>query len=348
MRFVDQATIRVKAGDGGRGCVSFRREKYVPKGGPDGGDGGDGGSVYLVGKPELATLADLEYRRSYRAGRGQHGMGKNRRGRDGADVEIPVPLGTDVYVVNRPTGEGIEKVKIGEVLEPGQRLLVAAGGKGGRGNARFATATEQAPRRSEPGEPGEEKELELVLRLVADVGFVGFPNAGKSTLLAALTNAHPKIADYPFTTLTPNLGVMSSRYHRFTIADMPGIIEGAHQGRGLGLWFLRHIERTRLLVFVIDLAAGRAGKEYRELCAELGAYKEELLTRPRLVVLNKADLVADSHLLADKVEKEIAASEVGPVAPVLVVSALQGTGVEKLRAAIEQMVPAADKKAVSG
>lgn len=348
MRFVDQATIRVKAGDGGRGCVSFRREKYVPKGGPDGGDGGDGGSVYLVGKPELGTLADLEYRRSYRAGRGQHGMGKNRRGRDGADVEIPVPLGTDVFVVNRPAEGEIEKVKIGEVLEPGQRLLVAAGGKGGRGNARFATATEQAPRRSEPGEPGEEKELELVLRLVADVGFVGFPNAGKSTLLAALTNAHPKIADYPFTTLTPNLGVMSSRYHRFTIADMPGIIEGAHQGRGLGLWFLRHIERTRLLVFVIDLAAGRAAEEYRELCAELGAYKEELLTRPRLVVLNKADLVADSRLAAGRVEKEIAAGKSGPAAPVLVVSALQGTGVEKLRAAIEQMVPAADNRAGSG
>lgn len=318
MRFVDEAVIRVKAGDGGNGCISFRREKFVPKGGPNGGDGGHGGSVLLEGKGNLQTLADLEYRRFYRAGRGQHGMGKNRFGRDGEDVEIPVPLGTDVFRVDR--------AKLGEILEHGARLVVAAGGKGGKGNARFATPTEQAPRRAEPGQPGEECELRLVLRLLADIGIVGLPNAGKSTLLAALTRAHPKVASYPFTTLTPNLGVMQTRDFRFTVADMPGIIEGAHLGKGLGLRFLRHIERTRMLVFVVDLAAGRPAEDYRQLCREIELHKQELLERPRVVALNKSDLAGETRAS-------------GFDAPAVVISALRGDGVENLRALIDEAMP---------
>ncbi|MEO0081840.1 MAG: GTPase ObgE [candidate division WOR-3 bacterium] len=321
MRFVDEAVVRVKAGDGGAGCVSFRREKFVPKGGPDGGDGGDGGSVFLVGQEQLQTLADLEYRRNYQAGRGQHGMGKCRHGRKGADVEIPVPLGTDVFQV------GLEK-KLGEILEHGARLQVARGGRGGRGNARFATPTEQAPRKSEPGEPGEERELRLVLRLVADIGLVGLPNAGKSTLLSALTRARPKIASYPFTTLTPNLGVMRTKDYKFTIADMPGIIEGAHLGKGLGLGFLRHIERTRMIVFVVDASGPDPVADFRQLCRELAEYRPELLDRPRIVALNKSDLVRGQTVPA------------GFDAPVVLVSALRGDRVDELRALIDRHFPA--------
>jgi len=312
VRFVDQVTIVVRAGAGGRGCVSFRREKFVPKGGPDGGDGGWGGSVKLKGNPRLMTLADLEYQRQYRAQSGQHGMGKGRHGRNGADVIVPVPLGTDVF--DAPT-----EVKLGEVLEPGQLLVVARGGRGGRGYARFATATNQAPRRAEPGEPGEERRLRLVLRLLADVGIVGLPNAGKSTLLAALTRARPKIGDYPFTTLTPNLGVMAGEGGRWTIADMPGIIKGAHQGKGLGLWFLRHIERTKMLIVVIDAAAGNPSESYQQLCDELGSYNPELLTRPRLVVLNKVDLLKGRR---GRVKLDV---------PVVWAAALLGVGIDQVR-----------------
>jgi GTP-binding protein len=249
-------------------------------------------------------------------------MGTNRSGRSGADVEIPVPLGTDV--IRTGTGQ-----KLGEIVEPGARLVVAQGGKGGKGNARFATSTEQAPRISEPGRPGAELELRLVLRLVADIGFVGLPNAGKSTLLAALTRAHPKIASYPFTTLTPNLGVMQTRDYRFTVADMPGIIEGAHKGKGLGLQFLRHIERTRMLVFVVDLSAGLPEQAYRQLCGEVGAYKQELLERPRLVALNKTDLITGRP---ESVEFD---------APSLAISALRGDGIDELRSMIERVLPRA-------
>ena len=319
MRFVDEAVIRVKAGDGGKGCVSFRREKYVPKGGPDGGDGGDGGSVRLVGRGNLQTLADLEYRRSYRAERGQHGMGKDRHGRNGVNVEVPVPLGTDALLAGT-------KQKLGEVLEHGQVLVVAKGGRGGKGNARFATPTNQAPRRFEPGAPGEELELRLVLRLVADIGFVGLPNAGKSTLLSALTRANPKVASYPFTTLTPNLGVMTTRYLKFTLADMPGIIEGAHAGKGLGLTFLRHIERTRMLVFVVDAAAGRPAEDYERLCDEVREYDETILARPRVVALNKTDLPgAETRLDAD--------------VPVVPISALNRDGVDRLKDEIDRLMP---------
>ncbi|MEO0086192.1 MAG: GTPase ObgE [candidate division WOR-3 bacterium] len=319
MRFVDEATITVRAGDGGDGCVSFRREKFVPRGGPDGGDGGDGGSIILRGDGRLQTLADVEYRRRYRAERGQHGMGKGRHGRTAPDVVIPVPLGTDAF--DDGTGQ-----KLGEVLQTGQELVVARGGKGGRGNARFATAVNRAPRRFEPGAPGEERKLRLVLRLVADVGIVGLPNAGKSTLLAALTRARPKTADYPFTTLTPNLGVLQSRDVRFTVADMPGIVKGAHKGKGLGLQFLRHIERTRMLVFVLDLAAGRAAEDYRELLGEIECYDPKILTRPRLIVLNKLDIAAGREMdFAEDV-------------PTRAVSALKGTGIAELRAEIAALV----------
>ncbi len=322
MRFVDQAVVFVKAGRGGNGCVSFRREKFVPRGGPDGGDGGDGGSVVFWGNPFLQTLADLEYRRHYAAERGQHGMGHNRHGRSRKDLRIPVPLGTDVF--DAATGE-----RLGEVLKPDQELLVARGGKGGRGNARFATSTNQAPRRHEEGRPGEERRVRLVLRLVADVGIVGLPNAGKSTLLSALTQANPKVADYAFTTLTPNLGVLKTRDFRFTVADMPGIVKNAHQGKGLGLWFLRHIERTRMLVFVVDVAAGHPAEDYRELVAEIEQYNAEILTRPRIVVLNKTDLVDRSSLTVHRSGFSVSESCV-------LVSALRRDGVAELRGLIEK------------
>lgn len=318
MRFVDQAVIQVQAGDGGRGCVSFRREKYVPRGGPNGGDGGDGGSVRLVGRENLQTLADLEYRRSYKAERGQHGMGKDCHGRNGEDVVIPVPLGTDVF--SAESGQ-----KLGEVTRHNQELVVARGGKGGRGNARFATSTNQAPRNAEPGTPGEALDLKLVLRLMADIGFVGLPNAGKSTLLHALTSANPKVAGYPFTTLTPNLGVMTTRHLRFTIADMPGIIEGAHAGRGLGLRFLRHIERTRMLVYVVDLAGGQPAEDLGQLRSEVGQYDATLLERPGLVVLNKTDLVESAPALDAGL-------------PVVAVSALTGDGIDRLRAELDRLM----------
>lgn len=317
VRFVDQCVIQVAAGHGGDGCVSFRREKYVPRGGPDGGDGGDGGSVVLVGSASLQSLADVEYHHSYRAGRGQHGMGSNRHGRRGDDVRVPVPLGTDAF--DAETGE-----KLGEILRAGAELVVARGGRGGRGNARFATPTRQAPRERETGMPGEQRRVRLVLRLLADIGFVGLPNAGKSTLLGALTRARPKVADYPFTTLTPNLGVMQTRDFRFTVADMPGIIEGAHAGRGLGLAFLRHIERTRMLVFVIDGSSVGASDDYRVLTDELRSYNPELLQRPRIVALNKSD-IGTVEFIAE--------------VPVVRVSALTGAGIAELRSAIEQYLP---------
>jgi len=320
MRFIDEVVIQVRAGPGGDGCVSFRREKFIPKGGPDGGDGGDGGSVVLWGNRHLQTLADLEYRRFYKATAGGHGRGANRHGAKGDSVRVPVPLGTDVFDTGTET-------KLGEILEADQELVVACGGKGGRGNARFATSWDQAPRRFEPGTPAEERKARLVLRLVADIGIVGLPNAGKSTLLSRLTRAHPKVAGYPFTTLTPNLGVMQTRDVRFTVADMPGIIKGAHEGKGLGLAFLRHIERTRMLVFVIDAAAGRPKDDYAELIGEVGSYNEEILKRPRVVVLNKVDL-----LTGRKPAIRLDAQRVW-------VSGLTGEGIKELRAAIGRVFP---------
>jgi GTPase len=283
--FVDRAVIRVQAGTGGSGAEAFRREKGVPRGGPSGGDGGKGGDVVLVADFHLSTLLDLTHRQHYRAERGQHGEGSNRTGRSGADVVVPVPPGT--VVRDADTGEFL-----GELLVSGERLVVARGGRGGKGNARFATATRQAPRRWEPGEEGEERMLELELKLIADVGLVGQPNAGKSTLLAAISEATPKIAEYPFTTLTPNLGVVKlPDFRTFVVADIPGIIEGAHEGRGLGLQFLRHIERTRTLAFLIPVDAQDPQEEYDQLREEIGSYSDELSRTSHCVVLTKTDVL---------------------------------------------------------
>ena len=306
MKFVDEAVILVEGGRGGDGCISFRREKFVPRGGPDGGDGGDGGSVWITGDQSLESLADLEYRRVYRAGKGGHGRGKRQHGRKGDSLYIPVPLGTDVYEGDR---------LLGEILKPGQRLLVAKGGKGGRGNARFATSINVAPKVCEKGKPGEKRELRLVLRILAEVGIVGFPNAGKSTLLKRITSARPKIAPYPFTTLTPNLGVVKDGFYRYTIADLPGIIEGAHKGRGLGDRFLRHIERTKVLVFLLDNSRDDPLKDYEELKQEIRLYNPEILKKPRIVVFNKVDLLPTTHPLKED--------------SVLYISALKSIGIEE-------------------
>ncbi len=284
--FIDQATIHVYAGDGGAGAEAFRRESGVPRGGPSGGDGGKGGDVVLVVDPHAATLLDLTYRRHYRAERGRHGEGSNRTGRSGEDLEIEVPRGT----VARDADSG---ELLGELVEPTDRLLVARGGRGGRGNASFATATRQAPRHWESGQEGEERRISLELKLIADVGLVGEPNAGKSTLLSVVSAARPKIADYPFTTLQPNLGVVSLSGHRsYVVADIPGIIEGAHEGKGLGLQFLRHVERTRTLVFMVPVDSEDPSAEYARLRAELASHSAELAARPHCLVLTKADLLA--------------------------------------------------------
>jgi len=317
MKFIDEAKIQVEAGGGGDGCVSFRREKFVPKGGPDGGDGGRGGSVLIVGNLHKESLVDFSYRRVYRAERGGHGRGKNMTGRDGEDILIPVPLGTDVHDLGRP---GL----IGEVLKDGQRLLVARGGKGGRGNTRFKSAVRQAPEKREPGEAGEHKTIVLDLRLLADAGIVGLPNAGKSTLLSKLTAAQPKIAAYPFTTLIPNLGVVKTETSVFVVADLPGLVEGAHQGKGLGTRFLRHIERVGFLVFLIDITRRDPVQDFRMLVEEIRRYNPLILKKERLVVINKIDL-ADRRISIDG-EKTIH------------ISALEGTNLDLLSEAIRRQV----------
>jgi GTP-binding protein len=288
--FIDRVVVRVEAGTGGSGATSFRREKYVPMGGPDGGDGGRGGNVLVRGDANLATLLDYTYRDQWVAERGEHGMGANKTGRSGADVVLPVPPGTII----RDTESG---AVLGEILAPGDEVLVAKGGRGGKGNAFFATATNQAPRQWQPGEEGERRVLELELKLIADVGLVGAPNAGKSTLLSVISAARPKIADYPFTTLSPNLGVVQLSDHRtFVVADIPGIIEGAHEGRGLGLQFLRHIERTRLLAFLIPIDALDWQAEYDQLRREVAEYSAELASKPHCVVFTKLDLLGEDYV----------------------------------------------------
>jgi GTPase len=287
--FIDRVTVRVEAGTGGSGATSFRREKFVPMGGPDGGDGGRGGNVVVRGDANLATLLDYTYRDHWVAERGEHGMGANKTGRSGADVVLPVPPGT--LIRDADTRE-----LLGEILESGDEMVVAAGGRGGKGNAFFATATNQAPRQWQPGEEGQRRTLELELKLIADVGLVGAPNAGKSTLLSVISAARPKIADYPFTTLSPNLGVVQLSDHRtFVVADIPGIIEGAHAGKGLGLQFLRHIERTRLLAFLIPIDAMDWQAEYDQLRAEVGQYAAELAAKPHCVVFTKLDLLGEDY-----------------------------------------------------
>ncbi len=287
--FIDRVVVRVEAGTGGSGASSFRREKFVPMGGPDGGDGGRGGDVIIRGDRNLATLLDYTYRDFWRAERGDHGSGSNRTGASGADVILPVPPGTIVR-------DEVTREFLGEILDDGQELTIARGGRGGRGNAKFTSATHQAPREWEPGEEGEQRTLELELKLIADVGLVGQPNAGKSTLLSIVSAARPKIADYPFTTLAPNLGVVQLSDHRtFVVADIPGIIEGAHEGRGLGLQFLRHIERTRVLAFLIPIDAMDWQAEYDQLRLEVRAYSPELAEIPHCVVFTKLDLLGEDY-----------------------------------------------------
>jgi GTP-binding protein len=291
--FVDEVKIFVKGGRGGNGACSFRREKYVPRGGPDGGDGGDGGSVILVASRRLTTLLDLRYRQRYVADDGEPGRGSRCHGKTAPDVVIPVPLGT--IVRDAATGEVLADLTV-----EGQTCIVARGGRGGRGNAHFATPTVQAPTRADPGTPGEERWLHLELRLLADVGLVGFPNAGKSTLIAAISAARPKIADYPFTTLVPNLGVVSwDEDHSFVVADIPGLIEGAHEGKGLGTQFLRHIKRTAFLLFLVDISewARDPIASLETLRAELAAYDDALISRPFAVVGTKLDIKGDGRRL---------------------------------------------------
>ena len=287
--FIDRVIVRVSAGNGGSGIVSFRREKFTPMGGPDGGDGGKGGDVIVRGDSNLATLLDYTYRDSWQAESGNHGSGSNKTGRSGADVVLPVPPGT--VVRNQDTGE-----VLGEVLEHGDSFVVARGGRGGKGNTWFATSVHRSPREWQPGEDGDSLALELELKLIADVGLVGQPNAGKSTLLSVISAATPKIADYPFTTLAPNLGVVQlSDSRTFVVADIPGIIEGAHEGKGLGLKFLRHIERTRLLAFVIPIDSIDWQSEYEQLRREIALYSGELAAKPHCLVFTKMDLLGEDQ-----------------------------------------------------
>lgn len=294
MHFVDEATIYVKAGDGGRGCVSFRREKYVPRGGPDGGDGGKGGDVILRASRSLRTLLDFKYRQHHVAERGGHGEGSNRTGRNGGDLEIHVPAGTVIH--DGETGE-----ILADLMKEGDLFVIARGGKGGKGNARFATPTRQAPRYAQEGIAGEERWIRMELKLLADVGIIGLPNVGKSTLISRISAARPKIADYPFTTLTPNLGVV--RYgneETFVIADIPGLIEGAHRGAGLGIKFLRHVERTTLLLHLLDISGEPAADpwhDYEMINRELASFDPAMIEKPQVVAVNKLDLPATRERL---------------------------------------------------
>jgi len=290
MTFIDQATIRVKAGDGGSGCVAFRREKFVPKGGPSGGDGGAGGSVLIVASKRLNTLYHLKFRLEWKAGRGEHGMGSNCSGEAGADVAVELPIGS--VVRDQTTGEILV-----DLVEDGHTIVVAKGGRGGQGNQHFATATRQAPRFAQPGEEGGERELLIELKLIADVGIIGLPNAGKSTLISVISAAKPKIADYPFTTLVPNLGVVSADDDQtFVVADIPGLIEGAHEGHGLGDQFLRHVERCSVLVHLVDLSSSEHPEGDAETIArELGLYSPDLAAKPRIVCGTKIDAAIEGN-----------------------------------------------------
>jgi GTPase len=316
MKFVDEANIKVQAGDGGNGCISFRREKFIPFGGPDGGDGGYGGSVWLVADEGLNTLVDFRHQRSFKAKRGENGMGSQMYGKGGEDTTIRVPVGT--MITNVDTDE-----VIGDLTSHGQRMLVAQGGKGGLGNIHFKTSVNRAPRKATPGTPGEARELKLELRLLADVGLLGFPNAGKSTFIRAVSAATPRVADYPFTTLHPNLGVVSlGTDQSFVIADIPGLIEGAAEGAGLGIQFLRHVARTSLLLHLVDIApidGSNVADQVRAIELELEKFNPELLERPRWLVLNKADMLPEDERQA--VAEKIVA-ELGWTQPWFLVSAI--------------------------
>ena len=321
--FIDEARIHVVGGNGGNGCVAFRREKFVPRGGPSGGDGGNGGDVTLVSSEQMNTLLKFRYDRLFRAGRGRHGEGSNRHGQDGEDLTVVLPVGTVVF--DHATQE-----KLWDFDEAGQRYLVAKGGRGGRGNAQFATSTHQAPRRADPGRAGEERELRLELKLLADVGLVGFPNVGKSTLISRLSAARPRIADYPFTTLEPCLGVVPvDEEHSFVMADIPGLIAGAHLGRGLGTRFLRHVERTRLLLHMIDTAeqSGRAPlDDYRVIMEELESFSPVVAGKPMLLVASRIDAAGPGERLNEL--REFCRSQ-GKV--LLEISSVTGAGLEELK-----------------
>jgi GTPase len=319
--FIDRAKIRVIAGGGGNGCLAFQREKFVPKGGPSGGDGGNGGDVYIESSERVNTLLHFQYKRIFKAQRGRHGEGDKRHGKDGLDVTILVPPGTQVF--REPEHE-----LLCDFTRPGERIKAAAGGRGGRGNARFATSVNQAPRHTEPGGEGEEADLSLSLKLIADVGLVGFPNVGKSTLISRISAAKPKIADYPFTTLEPHLGVVQlDDYRSFVVADIPGLIVGAHEGHGLGDLFLKHIERTKVLVHLIDVANVDRDPvaDYKAIINELGLFNEELLKRKQLIIASKMDALSDprklSRLKAMCTRKKL---------PFLGISAVTGQGIKEL------------------
>jgi GTP-binding protein len=327
--FIDEVIIQVKAGDGGNGCLAFRREKFVPRGGPSGGDGGRGGDVVMIASEHHNTLLHFRFNPEHKAQRGRHGEGSNRTGRDGSGVELPVPVGTIVYDTN--TGEPLH-----DFTKAGEKFVVARGGRGGRGNARFATPTHQAPTEHEPGRPGEEFRLRLELKLLADVGLVGFPNAGKSTLISRISAARPKIADYPFTTLEPNLGVVSFGDQSFVVADIPGLIEGAHLGHGLGTQFLRHVERTRLLAHLVDVseASGRDPvRDYEVIMGELASFSEEMAAKPMIVIATKLDVAQDPERIEALRRK---AAEVG--VPFYAISAVTGQGLDAVIAAMAERV----------
>lgn len=315
--FIDRVTVEVSGGNGGDGCVSFRREKHVPRGGPDGGDGGSGGDVIIRVDPQMRTLLDLRYRRAYVAERGRHGQGKRKTGRSGSSVIIQVPPGT--LLKDGDTGE-----ELADLVQAGEEIVVARGGRGGKGNYSFRSSTDQAPRRSTGGEPGEERRIEVTLKLIADVGLVGLPNAGKSTLLRTVSDAHPVVAPYPFSTVTPVLGIVPVDVGAsFCMVDIPGLIEGAHEGKGLGMEFLRHIERCSILLFLLDAAGDVPPAEaYGRLVQEVGLYSEELLGRPRFIALNKMDLLGGAG--AGGIQDSF------PGESVFTISALSGEGVAPL------------------
>jgi GTP-binding protein len=318
MQFIDEARISVKAGDGGNGCISFRHEKYIPKGGPDGGNGARGGSVIIRADRQLNTLLDFKYKHLYRAERGENGRGKDQGGKSGKDEIVKVPCGTLVR-------DALKKKNIVDLVNDGDEFIIAHGGKGGKGNGEFATPTNQAPRFAEPGTQGEEREVILELKLLADVGLVGFPNAGKSTLISVVSAAKPKIADYPFTTLTPNLGLV--RYAEgksFVIADIPGLIEGAHEGKGLGIQFLRHIERTRVLVFLIEAISSDLKRDYQILLNELTSYNSAIAKKKKIVAVTKIDIIPEAA------RKQLAKIKFGRGVLTIPISAVAGEGVRDL------------------
>src|SRR5688500_10772221 len=338
--FVDEVDILVEAGHGGAGCMSFRREKFIPRGGPDGGDGGKGGSVYAVASPHINTLVSFRFNREFHARRGGHGEGSNRTGKDAPDIELEVPVGTLIYQKSEDPSD--PPVQIGDLVEAGQRVLLAKGGIGGRGNARFVSSTNRAPRRCEPGMPGETKQLQLHLKLLADVGLVGFPNAGKSTLISRISAARPKIADYPFTTLIPNLGVVSMSGNRsFVVADVPGLIEGAHEGKGLGDRFLKHLDRTKVLVHLVDVS-GETGRDpiedFETIRRELAAFSADLAAKPQIVAATKMDAMDDPDLV-EALAQHVKALDL----QVLRISAVTGEGLPEVQeAAWKYLTPIAE------